>query len=168
MNKWACDLLNNLKKNMEDSFTFKQNQNIDFFYNDQWMHGKIIDLDLIHKSFVIKPFIIIPNMDEIKIPFEKEKTELASEFKYTINWRNKDYLLNHKQIKVFTCNSDSCNSQEYICEHEKKWVPSVIVYFCDKSNFILLVYYIQDPFEKNEIVQSKWVSIDDKNISLFF
>jgi DNA-directed RNA polymerase subunit RPC12/RpoP len=163
LSSWITEFSDNLKSYLLQNIDLQHNQKIDFFDNDdKWKHGIIKDIDLANKCILIESEYY--NIDEyIKIPLYQNH-KIQKFLTKTINWRNPEYLNNIQNINTLLCKEkyeeeNICN--DFLCAHTKIWIASKIVYICNNSNHLLLVFNYP-----NNIADSVWVSFDSKFICL--
>jgi hypothetical protein len=160
-NMWAQDTIDSIKKTMTSFFTYKIHDTVDLEIDGRWEHGKITDVMIEKASFVCE----VDEVNRVLIRFSEVNFRLRPAFTMTPDWRNEEYITGHPFLDIFLCKNElhgieSCS--EMFCLHEKAWVPSVVVYFCKKSSYILCVY----KQEITEYSDSKWYPLQSKCIRL--
>jgi hypothetical protein len=159
-NKWIDEFLNNYKKKCQDNLSFKIGDFVDYFADNCWNHGKIIDLSLEKLSFQIMSDSFTKNK-YFYIPF-KDENLICQEFTHTPQWRHFEYLKNCNKIQIYICNNENEECTDLFCQHEKKWVSAQIVYICNNSNYLLVVFHLH----LNLQPQSQWFPIDSRYLKL--
>jgi len=162
-NLWVEEFSDRLKQQIQESTGKKIGDKVDFFNKNHWDYGKISDIHLMTRSFVIEPHYHLE--ESILIPIEQHKIHLENLHTKTKNWRNFDYLKNVMSIDILLCRDsygigDECGTPD--CLHPKVWVKSRIVYLCQKTSFLLGVYI----YESNQSPNSVWLDFHSPYLRL--
>lgn len=165
--KWSMELLEKIKYSLLQKLGHRVDDKIDFYDNDdQWKHGKISSIHFIRASYVIDSDEY--TKDEILIPFSQEH-RITKEFQQTEQWRNFSFLSLRNSLMGFVCEQCEYNRvkeidfmEEQECFHEGDWQLGRIVYQCELSNTILLVF-IHSIYKE---AYSRWFPLSSKKIKL--
>lgn len=159
INRWNIEFEDNLKNQIQKESKFNIGDNCDFFYNDEWNHGKIININLLNKSYEIESTNYLEKNINILL---SEEDKITKEYKFTKNWRNFNFLSTCDFVYIYICNHLLNGEICYLeCQSEKNWIESRIVYFCNESNYVLCVF---SKFDNS--ANSVWQSINSKYMKL--
>lgn len=163
-NQWSNEFIEAIKKQIVDASPFKIGNQVDYFYENSWQHGKIIDINLEQQAFEIESETFQKDDKACAISLENSHL-LKTSFSMTPNWRNYEFLSNCKSVRVCLCEemfNSSFSCDPTFCSHEQIWVKAEIVYMCRISQYILCVFI----HEYNDNANSQWFSINSKRLGL--